>query len=164
VDDFLQFTINWSLAEEERYFANPEHLCKQVRKTHGYGVEERLIGEYFQPWGRTQESFDGLVLPNAETLLLLQITLALRHEIKTHGVKGILNALPGTIKRICIIFTVPEDRADNYTTPQTAPDPCDLGPKGTKCTIQQFRLVFNDRAVQSIALRRIGTQEPYLKI
>ncbi|PUU79958.1 hypothetical protein B9Z19DRAFT_1080496 [Tuber borchii] len=38
-------------------------------------------------------------------------TMAMSHEIKV-GVRAILQALPKTIKKVFIVFTIPEDRVD----------------------------------------------------
>jgi len=152
VNDCIKFTINKSRGQEEKSFTSPGHLYQQVKNRDGNRVEPKMIGEYFQPWGQTQESFDGLVIENADTLILFQITIALRHDIKTGGVKSILNALPATIKKIRIVFTIPEDKADKYTNRQSVPRGCDLGPRAAKCKVEQFRLVFNDKAVESVAL------------
>ncbi|CUS09017.1 unnamed protein product [Tuber aestivum] len=78
--------------------------------------------------------------------------MALSHEIKVDGVRAVLLALPKTIKNVFVVFTVPEDRVDNYKLPQKAPADEDLTFGTYKYTVQQFRLVFSNRDLLSIAV------------
>lgn len=107
------------------------------------------LGKYFQPYGKTQEWFDGLVFSKVDTLILLQYTMAERHEIKPHGVQSLLQALPTTIKCICIVFVVPNDRADNCANAQKVPDTNSLGLQAGQ-GIKQFRLVFPNEDIESL--------------
>lgn len=143
----LQFKIQKS--KESNCFASLRELASQVRVGGSHGIDIRNLGKYFQPYSKTQESFDGLVFGKVDTLILLQCTMAEKHEIKTSGVQSLLQALPTTIKRICIVFVVPDDRADNYANSQKVPDADALGLQAGQ-SIKQFRLVFQNKDIESL--------------
>ena len=154
------FLFNIKPGTEVRYYANLAHLAEQLKNRRGgKGVEPGMRGTYFQPWCRTQESFDSVMVTTVqrkETLVLFQITMAITHDIKVGGVREILQALPKTIKQVFIIFVIPADRVDNYKVPQKAPADCDLTNGQYKYTIRQHRVVFPDDALRSIAVPKPG--------
>ena len=131
------------------------HLAKQLRNSSCARVDTRIIRIYFQPWCQIQESFNSLtVLPveGKELLLLSQITISLKHEVKGWGVYNILKALPRMIKQLFIIFIILEDRIDNYRVPQNAPADDDLTDGKYKYTIKQFWPVFHNNELLSIVV------------
>ena len=151
----LTFDLNPENSREARYFTTPGHLANQLKNRCGQGVDPWMIGIYFQPRCRTQESFDSLMVTSIEsrdTLVLFQITMATTHAVKTGGVREILQALPKTIQQVFIIFVVPEDRVDNYHLPQKAPAADELTNGRYEYKIKQFRLVFPDDDLLSIAV------------
>lgn len=146
----LKFEIQES--EESNYFADPRELASRVRVGgDGHGIDAHNLGKYFQPYAKTQESFDGLVFEKVDTLILLQCTMAERHEVKAYGVQSLLGALSATIKNVCIVFVVPNDCAGNYANSQKVPDADGLGLQPERVIIKQFRLVFPDEDMQSLA-------------
>jgi hypothetical protein len=71
-------------------------------------------------------------------LILLQYTLAEKHNINERGVKDLLGKLPAMIKSVYIVFVVPRDRAIDYPKPQKSPDIAALGWHGK---IKQYQPV-----------------------
>jgi len=93
-----------------------------------------------------------------DTLILFQITMASTDEINICGVWDILCELPKTIKTICIVLTIPGDRADNNKNPQKAPASENLTIDKYKYTIKQYWLVFPNDDLLSIAI----LQQPWV--
>jgi len=148
----LSFGINFASPGEPQYYKTSTDLAGQLKNSGGKGVEHRLIGTYFQPRCPTQESFDSLVVIDKDTLILFQITMAMTHEIKVDGVRAMVQALPQTLKKVFIVFVIPEDRVENYQRPQKAPTNNDLRIRRREYTIKQFRLVFPNDELLSIAV------------
>lgn len=149
----LRFQTHALGSEGIKYFTTPASLADQVQIEDGRGVSKDVLGKYFQPYAKNEESFDGLVINEVDTLILLKITIAMRHEINPHGIHRLLAALPTTIKNICIVFVVPSDRARSYANCQSVPDARTLGLTGD---VKQFRLVFTDHDIQSVAIGSLG--------
>jgi hypothetical protein len=138
-------------AAKINYFTNPEDLAQQVRKgLGGHGVDPSQVGKYFQPYAKNQESFDGVVFNSEGDVILLQYTVAAKHEIKSHGVQVFLDSMPATIKTIHIVFAVPADRAKDYSKAQKVPDSNALKWAGKQ--IRQYRLVFTDDDIKNVAV------------
>jgi hypothetical protein len=68
----------------------------------------------------------------------------------------LLQALPATIKTVCIVFVVPADRAESYSNAQKVPNAVTIG-RGV--TIKQYRLVFPDHDIEAVAVQ--GPQSPH---
>ncbi|KAL0640431.1 squalene synthetase-like protein [Maublancomyces gigas] len=137
----LEFKIQKS--KESNYFSSLRELASQIRVGGGGdGIDTRNLGKYFQPYGKPQESFDGLVFNTVDTLILLQCIMAERHD----GVQSLLHALPATIKKVYIVFVVPNDCADNYANPQKVPG---AGLRAGQ-RIKQFRLVLLNEDIESL--------------
>jgi len=153
-EEELSFYIDPAHNKEARFFTTSADLANQLKKQGGRGVDNMQIRVYFQPRCRNQEFFDGLMVKTQDMLILFQITMASTHEIKVGGVRDILQELPKTIKTVCDVFTIPADRADNYKKPQKAPVSEDLTINNHEYTIKQYRLVFPDDDVLSIAVPR----------
>ena len=140
------------------HFTTSKDLAARVRVgSGGQGIDARVHEIYFQPYTKTQESFDGLLFIDSHTLVLVQFTLAKTHEIKSRGVKQLLHELPATINTVCIVFVVPGERADNYSNEQKVPTAASItSRRGVK--VKQYRLVFPDRDIEAVALQ--GPQSP----
>ena len=132
------------------YFTDARNLAKQVRLgLGGHGVCPSQIGKYFQPYAKNQESFDGVIFSPKAEVILLQYTMAERHGIKPNGVKAFLSPMPTTIKTIHIVFVVPEGRAENYSNKQTVEGGSFSLGRGRE--VRQWRLVFTDKDIESVA-------------
>ena len=134
------------------YFTDARNLAKQVRLgLGGHGVCPSQIGKYFQPYEKNQESFDGVIFTGSRMagVILLQYTMAERHGIKPNGVKAFLSPMPTTIKTIHIVFVVPEGRAENYSNKQTVEG--GTFSLGREKEVRQWRLVFTDKDIESVA-------------
>ena len=140
------------------HFTTSKDLAERVRVgSGGQGIDERVHEIYFQPYAKTQESFDGLLFIDSHTLVLAQFTLAKTHEIKSRGVELLLKELPATINTVCIVFVVPDLRAENYSNAQKVPTAASItSRRGVK--VKQYRLVFPDRNIEAVALQ--GPQSP----
>ncbi|RPA94839.1 hypothetical protein L873DRAFT_1746270 [Choiromyces venosus 120613-1] len=150
-----QFEFNTTKAESgtPNYFTTPGNLADQVRAIGGRGINPAVVQRYFLPYSRNYPSVDGLLLSDVKTLLLLQITLAQRHEIKSPGVAELLKSLPKTIKNVYFVFVVPEDRAEDYSRAQPVPDSGTISPSGANLHLRQFRLVFKEDSMQAVAIQ-----------
>jgi hypothetical protein len=148
-----KMTISTMRSDLFNYFTTPTDLAKQVTTRNGVcRIDPSMFGKYFQPYAKSQASFDGLVFNQDGTvLILLQYTLAERHEIKERGVKELLDKLPAVIKSVYIVFVVPRDRAIHYSKLQKSPDAAALGWRGE---IKQYRLVFTDDDIKKVAVNQ----------
>jgi len=147
------FSIEMSKTHQRNYFASSANLASQVRVQGGHGIDKAIVGTYFLPLSSNNESFDGLVFTDIHTVVLFQITVAISHEIKPHGVKELVSAMPATIRNICIVFVVTEDRIGHYAKAQKIPDQAAVNPHGVNLRIRQFRLVFTNKEMQSVAMQ-----------
>jgi len=148
----LLFDIECMRSREPLFYDTLSNVGTMLQNAVGKGVDPRHIGRYFQPRWPTQESFDSFLVMSTDTLILFQITMAMTHDIKVDGVRAILKALPKTIKNVFIVFTIPQICADKYKSPQRVPTNKELSGGKPKYTIKQFRLVFPNDAVLSIAV------------
>jgi len=141
-------------SESLHYFKDANDLARQVRKENGHGIERDTIGKYFLPHNANFQSIDGLVFTDLDTLIVLQITLAKSHDIKAYGLKKLCDALPATIKKLNIVFVIPEDRISQYTRVQNVPAAADIRPNAIDLTIKQFRLVLTEKTIQLMVINR----------
>ncbi|PUU72371.1 hypothetical protein B9Z19DRAFT_1069820 [Tuber borchii] len=159
-DIILTFHTVASPEDRILYFSTTKDLAEQVAITGGSAIKPLAVGKYFLPYSRTQESFDGLLFHDVDTIILFQFTIAARHEVKAHGIKDLLGALPNTIKAIELIFVIPEHRTGNYIRPRTVPVPRAVGRRPENLSITQYKLVFRDRDIESVAVNtRITTTQ-----
>jgi hypothetical protein len=148
----LQFHSTKSESGQPRYFTTGGNLSEQVQGLGGRGINPAVVHHYFLPYSRNYPSVDGLMFSDVETLLLFQITLAKKHEIKPLGVAQLLKCLPKTIMNIDFVFVVPEDRADDYSKAQRIPDSASVSPSGKKLNLRQFRLVFGEYCMAAVGI------------
>lgn len=139
----LEFKIQKS--KENNCFDSLRELASQVRV--GHGIDIRNLEKHLQPYGKPQESFDGLVFSKVGTLILLQCTMTERYGIKPYRAQGLSRELSATIEHICIVFVVPNDHADNYANSQKVPDADALGLQAGQ-SIKQPRLVFPNEDIE----------------
>ena len=135
------------------YFTTVDNLATQVKASYGQGLEPSAVERYFIPFSRNYEAVDGLLFSDRRTLVLFQITVGKQHDIKPYGIKALLKALPKTIKKVHIIFVVPEDRQSQYSRTQNIPDTSAVSPSDAPLEIKQFCLVFGDKAMQSVVVQ-----------
>ena len=148
----LTFCITASGVDEISYFTTGDDLAKKIPgEDGGSSIGAGVPGKYFHSCYKTPDSFDGLVFNDHHTLILMRFTMAKTHTVKPHGVRLLLQALPATIKTVCIIFVVPADRAKSYSNAQKVPTASSIGP-GVR--IKQYRLVFRDQDIEGIAAQR----------
>ncbi|CUS13779.1 unnamed protein product, partial [Tuber aestivum] len=140
----LEFNTTKAKSGAPNYFTTPGNLADQVREIGGRGINPAVVQRYFLPHSQNYPSVDGLIFRDVKTLLLLQITLAQQHEIKSPGVAKLLKALPKTIKNVYFVFVVPEDRAEDYSKAQPVPGSGTINPTGEILHLRQFRLVFRE--------------------
>ena len=137
-------------------FTTADTLAEKIRIEDGQGIDPSTIERYFRPRCSNFESLDSLTFSDMTTLVIFQITLAKKHEIKSYGIKKLLRALPSTIKNINIVFVVSADRVRHYRKKQKVPDPARVDPHGVNLNIRQFRLVFSNRT-----MRKVVTKQPF---
>jgi len=159
-DIILTFQAVASHEDRINYFTTTGNLSEQVTITGGAAISSRVVGRYYLPYSPTQESFDGLLFRDVNTLILFQFTIAARHEVKAHGIKDLLGALPNTIRTILLVFVIPEHRNGNYVRPRAVPAPRAVGRRADNLSIMQYKLVFRDRDMESVAVNtRITTAQ-----
>jgi len=146
------FSTRKSTSLSENLFTTTLGLGNKVRSKTGNKISQLAINSYFLPYSPNLASVDALMFTDEETLVVFQITIALRHQIKGKGIKELLQSLPPTINKVCIIFVVPETRLNEYSKPQAMKLEDIVSTKSTNLTIKQFRLVFSDKDIQSIAV------------
>ena len=112
-----------------------------------------MIRKYFIPFSRNYEAVDGLLFSEPGTLLLFQIIMAKKYKIKSCGIKQLLNVLLKAIKKVYIIFVVPEEREDKYVREQKILNMKDISPGRIQVGLKQFRLIFSDEKIQSVAIQ-----------
>ena len=149
----LRFRTTAPRVAGSRHYTTNKDLAERVRVgSGGHGINASVPGIYFQPCAKTQESFDGLLYIDSHTLVLVQFTLAKRHEVKPRGVKLLLQELPATVNTVCIVFVVPAERAENYSNAQKVPTAASITRRrGVK--VKQYRLVFPDEDIAAVALQ-----------
>ncbi|KAG0130296.1 hypothetical protein HOY82DRAFT_382825 [Tuber indicum] len=135
------------------YFMTADDLAGQVRNTGGKGLDLAATEKYFIPFSRNYEAVDGIIFSDLRTLVLFQMTLAKQHNIKSHGIKALLKVLPKTIKRVQVVFVVPESRQGDYSRTQNTPDAAAISPPGSHLEVKQSCLVFGDEDMQSVAVQ-----------
>jgi len=147
----FQFEIKKSTARIPNYFTTPQDLAKNVRSKSGKAIKPEELKKYFLPYISNYGSIDGLVFSDPTTVVLFQITLAEKHEIKPHGVAELLRALPAKIRNVQIVFVIPQNRIANYAKRQRVPDSnaLDLGRK--KLEVRQFRLILRDEDMKAVS-------------
>ena len=151
----LSFKIEYTSSEEPYLYTALSQVGIILKSPKGTkGIKSEYFRRYFHPRSLTQESFDSFLVTSSNTLILFQITMAMTHDIKVDGVRAILQALPKTITEVFIVFIIPELRVDKYKVPQKVPTNKELTGGNPKYTIKQFRLVFPDDEVSSIALSK----------
>ena len=152
----LSFEIKYTSSVEPYYYSSLSKVGTSITKTSNRtkSVRPQYFGRYFRPRCLTQASFDSFLVANENTLILFQITIAMKHDIKVDGVRAIVQALPQTITNIFIVFIIPELHADKYKVPQKAPTSRYLksDTKKPKYSIKQFRLVFPNDELLSVAV------------
>jgi len=148
----FNFQIDGS--ESLHYFKDANDLAQQVRVKNGHGIERDTIGKYFLPHNANFQSVDGLLFTDLDTLIVLQITLAKSHDIKAYGLKKLCDSLPATIKKLNIVFVIPENRISQYTRVQNVPEASGIRPNAIDLTIKQFRLVLPEKTIQLMAINR----------
>jgi hypothetical protein len=147
----LQFHSTKSESGQPRYFTTGGNLGEQVQALGGRGIIPAVVHHYFLSYSPNFPSVDGLMISDMETLLLFQITLAKKHEIKPLRVAELLKCLPKTIRNVNFVFVVSEDRADDYSKAQEIPDSELISPSGKKLNLRQVRLVFGEDRMQAVA-------------
>jgi len=156
----LEFQIMKARSSKPNYFTTAQGLATQVRAINGYGIEPAAVTNYFLPISKNYESVDALVFSDQRTLVLLQITLAKQHSIRPHGIQELLKWLPKTIRNLHLVFVIPETRQSDYARGQKIPDKAALTPYNSNIAIHQWRLVFSDHDMGTVALRgRFEMQE-----
>jgi len=152
--ELLEFKTVGSKFQFPNYFSTAEDLLSQVkppRKRHG--IDPSAVGKYFIPVSRNYEAIDALLFQDSSTLLCFQITIAKQHSIKSYGLKKLLGVLPKTIKKIYMIFVVPESCEKDYCRKQDIPTSADITPSPSSVLqIKQFRLVFSDDKIKSVVV------------
>jgi len=151
----FQFHTVKDKSSSPNYFTTPATLAEQVKGINGHGMDPEILQTYFLPFSCNYQSVDGLMFPDPTTLILFQITLARHHEIKAPGVVQLLQALPETIKNLYFVFIVSEERAEDYARAQRVPDQVSFGTRGQSLCLKQFRVVFGDESMQSVAVRGV---------
>jgi len=146
----IKFKTIKSTSYSNNFFTTASHLADLVKGSSGRGIDSRVLQTYFLPYGRNYPSVDGLMFYNLKTLMVFQITIAERHEIKSVGVAELLKALPKAIENIYCVFVVPQERADHYSRAQLIPDKESIAPPREKLSFKQFRLVFSDESMQQV--------------
>ena len=141
------------------YFTDPRNLAAQVQdELGGGGTHASQIGKYFQPFGKSQESFDGVVFNHTEEVIILRFTMAPTHMTKLLGIEVFLDSMPTAIKTVHIVFVVPEDCARNCPNEQVIQDFATFGWGGK---IKQWQLVFPDADIENVVIagwRRVSRQ------
>ena len=61
------------------------------------------LGNYFHPYFLNQASFDCFPITSEDTLILLQIVIGMKHNIKVDAVCAIIYRLLQTISKIFIV-------------------------------------------------------------
>jgi len=153
----LVFRTEYTKSVSPNYFTNEADLAKLVNNAGGHGISNDVVGKYFLPYAHNQASFDGLVFITLDTVVLLQMTIAESHAVKNKGLKDLFRCLPRTITNIYIVFVIPDDRIQNYTTLQIVPNARFITNTSQIHEIRQFRLALMDDDLLFVAAQ--GTWE-----
>lgn len=79
-------------------FDNADNLDRQAYTTNDKRIDGAVIGKYFLRYVKSFQSLDSIVFPAEEAIIVFQITIAKRHEIKPSGLERICAVLPLNIK------------------------------------------------------------------
>ncbi|CUS11668.1 unnamed protein product [Tuber aestivum] len=104
----LKFAIQKNQSTCPHYFASAGHLAQQVQDRYRGGLAPDTVGKYFLPYSRRPESIDGLVFSHPDTLIIFRITIAGTLTIDFQEILDLSRALPATIRRIRVVFVVPQ--------------------------------------------------------
>jgi len=141
------------------FFTTATDLANLVKAISGTGINRSILKTYFLPYSCNYPSVDGLLFSDMQTLVLLQMTMAQHHEIKSPGVAQLLLALPRMIRNVYFVFVVPEDRAEDYSRAQPVPDQASLHILERRLCLKQYRLVLSQKCMQDVAMKRVVPSE-----
>ena len=147
------FKTSKSKSMTPNYFTTLNNLTALVKVIHDYGLEPSAIEKYFIPFSCNYEVVDGFLFSDQQTLVLFQITVGKQHDVKPYGIKTLVKVLTRKIKKVNIIFIVPENHKSQYSRPQNILDSSVISPKGADLDIKQFCLVFCDQDMQSVIVQ-----------